>query len=88
MVERSSQASGFSEDDDRVLSDLARQVGLALHNSQLDTALQTTLDEVRKQADELPASRGRASWRAVTPNVVASSATCMTAPNSTSSPSR
>jgi GAF domain-containing protein len=52
VVERSSQASGFSEDDDRVLSDLARQVGLALHNSQLDTALQTTLDEVRKQADQ------------------------------------
>lgn len=59
VVERSAQASGFSEDDDRVLSDLARQVGLALHNSQLDTALQSTLDEVRKQADELRASRAR-----------------------------
>ena len=59
VVERSSQANGFSEDDDRVLSDLARQVGLALHNSQLDTALQTTLDEVRKQADELRQSRAR-----------------------------
>ena len=52
-------ASAFSEDDDRVLADLARQVGLALHNSQLDTALQTTLDEVRKQADELRESRAR-----------------------------
>ena len=59
VVERSSEASAFSEDDDRVLSDLARQVGLALHNSQLDTALQTTLDEVRKQADELRESRAR-----------------------------
>lgn len=59
VVERSSQASSFSEDDDRVLSDLARQVGLALHNSQLDTALQTTLDEIRKQADELRESRAR-----------------------------
>ncbi|HEY6425926.1 MAG TPA: histidine kinase, partial [Acidimicrobiales bacterium] len=59
VIERSSQASAFSEDDDRVLSDLARQVGLALHNSQLDTALQTTLDEVRKQADELRESRAR-----------------------------
>ena len=59
VVERSSQASSFSEDDDRVLADLARQVGLALHNSQLDTALQTTLDEVRKQADELRESRAR-----------------------------
>ena len=42
-----------------MLADLARQVGLALHNSQLDTALQTTLDEVRKQADALRESRAR-----------------------------
>ena len=59
VVERASEASGFSEEDDRVLSDLARQVGLALHNSQLDTALQTTLDEVRKQAEALRESRAR-----------------------------
>ena len=59
VVERTSMASAFSEDDDRVLADLARQVGLALHNSQLDTALQTTLDEVRKQADALRESRAR-----------------------------
>src|SRR6202034_4127831 len=59
VVERSAEASGFSEEDDRVLSDLARQVGLALHNSQLDPALQTTLDEVRKQADALRESRVR-----------------------------
>jgi signal transduction histidine kinase len=59
VVERSGMASAFSEDDDRVLADLARQVGLALHNSQLDTALQTTLDEVRKQADALRESRAR-----------------------------
>ncbi len=59
VVERTSMASTFSEDDDRVLADLARQVGLALHNSQLDTALQTTLDEVRKQADALRQSRAR-----------------------------
>ena len=42
-----------------MLADLARQVGLALHNSQLDTALQTTLDELRKQADALRESRAR-----------------------------
>jgi signal transduction histidine kinase len=59
VAERSAMASAFSEDDDRVLTDLARQVGLALHNSQLDTALQTTLDEVRKQADALRESRAR-----------------------------
>ena len=59
VVERPQIASAFSEDDDRVLTDLARQVGLALHNSQLDTALQTTLNEVRKQADALRESRAR-----------------------------
>jgi signal transduction histidine kinase len=59
VVERPSIASAFSEEDDRVLADLARQVGLALHNSQLDTALQITLDEVRKQADALRESRAR-----------------------------
>ena len=59
VVERPALESAFSEDDDRVLADLARQVGLALHNSQLDTALQTTLDEVRKQADALRESRAR-----------------------------
>jgi signal transduction histidine kinase len=59
VVERPAMGNAFSEDDDRVLADLARQVGLALHNSQLDTALQTTLDEVRKQADELRESRAR-----------------------------
>ena len=30
-----------------------------MHNSQLDTALQTTLDEVRKQAQALRESRAR-----------------------------
>jgi signal transduction histidine kinase len=59
VVNRVEGAVAFREEDDRVLSDLARQVGLALHNAQLDTALQTTLDELRQQADELRASRAR-----------------------------
>ena len=59
IVQSASASNTFSDDDDRVLADLARQVGLALHNSQLDTALQTTLDEVRKQADALRESRAR-----------------------------
>jgi signal transduction histidine kinase len=59
VVERPAAADAFSEEDDRVLTDLARQVGLAFHNSQLDTALQTTLDELRKQADALRESRAR-----------------------------
>ena len=59
VVSRIEGAVAFREEDDRVLSDLARQVGLALHNAQLDTALQSTLDELRRQADELRASRAR-----------------------------
>jgi signal transduction histidine kinase len=59
VVERPASADAFTEEDDRVLTELARQVGLALHNAQLDTALQTTLDELRKQADELRESRAR-----------------------------
>jgi signal transduction histidine kinase len=59
VVERLADADSFSEDDDRVLTDLARQVGLAFHNSQLDSALQTTLDELRNQTVELRESRAR-----------------------------
>jgi len=59
VVSRIEGAVAFREEDDRVLSDLARQVGLALHNAQLDTALQSSLDELRRQADELRASRAR-----------------------------
>jgi signal transduction histidine kinase len=59
VISRPVGAVPFREEDDRVLADLARQVGLALHNAQLDTALQSTLDELRQQADELRASRAR-----------------------------
>jgi signal transduction histidine kinase len=59
VAERPAAADPFSTEDDRVLSELARQVGLAVRNARLDTALQTTLDEVRKQADDLRESRAR-----------------------------
>jgi signal transduction histidine kinase len=59
VVERPETADPFSEDDDRVLGDLAREVGLAFHNVQLDAALQTTLAELRAQAVELRQSRAR-----------------------------
>lgn len=59
VVERPAAADSFSEDDDRVLTELARQIGLAFHNAQLDTALQTTLDELRAQAEALRESRAR-----------------------------
>ena len=59
VVRRPDTGDPFSAEDDRVLTELARQVGLALHNARLDTALQTTLDELRKQAEELRKSRAR-----------------------------
>ncbi|MEO7557325.1 MAG: histidine kinase [Acidimicrobiales bacterium] len=59
VIERPGDAEHFAEEDDRVLLELARQVGLALHNVQLDSALQASLDEVRRQAEELRASRSR-----------------------------
>jgi signal transduction histidine kinase len=59
VCSRPADREGFDEDDDRVLTELARQVGLALHNVQLDTALQESLDELRQTNDELRASRVR-----------------------------
>ncbi len=59
VCERPADRAAFDEDDDRVLTELARQVGLALHNVQLDTALQASLDELRESNDELRASRVR-----------------------------
>ena len=59
VCERPADRANFTEEDDRVLTELARQVGLALHNVQLDTALQASLDELRDANDELRASRVR-----------------------------
>ncbi len=59
VAQRPVTADQFAAEDDRVLTELARQVGLAVHNARLDTALQTTLDELRKQAEELRQSRAR-----------------------------
>jgi signal transduction histidine kinase len=59
VVERPASGDSFTEEDDRVLTELARQVGLALHNAELDSALQNTLDELRAQAEALRESRAR-----------------------------
>ncbi len=59
VCERNVDAAAFTEENDRVLTELARQVGLALHNVQLDTALQASLNELRQTNDELRASRVR-----------------------------
>jgi signal transduction histidine kinase len=59
VVTRPEGAVAFDDSDDQALTELARQVGLALHNVKLDSALQASLDEVRRQADELRVSRAR-----------------------------
>ncbi len=59
VAERALPDDAFGDDHDWVLTELARRVGGALHNVQLNSALQTTLDEVRRQAEELRASRTR-----------------------------
>jgi signal transduction histidine kinase len=51
--------AAFTEEEERVLTELARQVGLALHNSRLDFALQASLDDLRVVNDQLTASRAR-----------------------------
>ncbi len=45
--------------DDAVLADLARQVGLAVHNARLAAELAGRLAEIRRQAGDLNASRAR-----------------------------
>jgi signal transduction histidine kinase len=49
----------FAPDDDRVLTELARQVGLTLHNAQLDSALQASLEELQETNVQLVESRRR-----------------------------
>ncbi len=51
--------TAFTDEEERVLTELARQVGLGLHNSRLDTALQASLDDLRVANDQLSASRSR-----------------------------
>jgi signal transduction histidine kinase len=59
VAERRAGDTAFTEEEDRVLGDLARQLGLALHNVRLDTALQASLDELQVRNTELVASRAR-----------------------------
>jgi signal transduction histidine kinase len=59
VVERSAAAEQFDDEETRVLAEVAGQVGLALRNARLDSALHASLDELRRQADELRASRAR-----------------------------
>jgi signal transduction histidine kinase len=59
VCERAPDASPFNDEEERVMSELARQVALALHNTRLDNALQASLDELRVANEQLRASRSR-----------------------------
>ena len=59
VLTRKEDGEQFTEENDRVVTELARQVALALHNVQLDFALQASLDELRQTNVELQESRLR-----------------------------
>jgi signal transduction histidine kinase len=59
VVERSRKAERLAAETDETLAEVAREVGVALNKARLDAALENTLDQLRRQADELQASRGR-----------------------------
>ena len=59
VAERPPDGAQFSDREDQLLGELARQVALALHNARLDSALQASLEALQRQADELRASRAR-----------------------------
>jgi signal transduction histidine kinase len=59
VAERASDAIPFTDESERVLTELARQVGLALHNVRLDSALQASLETLQERNEELQASRLR-----------------------------
>lgn len=59
VVERPVGGPAFAADEDRALVDLARQLGLALHNLRLDSALRASVRELERSNAELTASRAR-----------------------------
>ncbi|MDT4926167.1 MAG: hypothetical protein QOG01_3880 [Pseudonocardiales bacterium] len=59
VVRRAPDEEDYTEDDERALVEVARQLGLALHNVRLDSALQASLAELAERNEELQASRLR-----------------------------
>jgi signal transduction histidine kinase len=59
VVHRSPQAPPFGDDDEQAVVEVARQLGLALHNVRLDSALQESLAQLAERNQELQASRLR-----------------------------
>ena len=59
VLTRHPESHAFDEETDRVVTELARQVALALHNVQLDSALQASLEALQQTNVELQESRLR-----------------------------
>ena len=59
VAERAPGVEPFGDLEKRVLTEFARQVGLALHNVRLDSELEATLHEVKRQTEQLRISRAR-----------------------------
>jgi signal transduction histidine kinase len=59
VAERSRKGQSLAEETDETLDEVAREVGVAVNKARLDAALQLSVEQLRRQADELQASRGR-----------------------------
>jgi signal transduction histidine kinase len=59
VAERRSGAPALPADADATLKELAREVGVAINNARLDSALEATLEDLRQHAEALEASRAR-----------------------------
>lgn len=59
VAERRPGAPALPAEADATLKELAREVGVAINNARLDSALEATLGDLRQHAEELEASRAR-----------------------------
>jgi signal transduction histidine kinase len=59
VAERERKAAALAAEADETLEEVAREVGVGVNKARLDAALERSLDQLRHQADELQASRGR-----------------------------
>jgi signal transduction histidine kinase len=59
VAERRAGAPALPAEADATLKELAREVGVAINNARLDSALEATLEDLRQHAEELQASRAR-----------------------------
>ena len=59
VAERRAGAPALQAEADATLKELAREVGVAINNARLDSALEATLEDLRQHAEALEASRAR-----------------------------